>query len=127
MQNSESVQENETHKVLGEFEIQTDHLISARRPVIVNKKSEKKDKYQDLVRELKKNKQTMEHESDIDINCIWRGWYSHQRTETGTRGHENKRTSEDDPITSLLKSDRILRNVLETSDLSLKLQWETIT
>ena len=41
MHNLESVQENEMHKIL--FEIQTDHLISARRPdlVIVNK--EKKE------------------------------------------------------------------------------------
>ena len=78
------------HKILRHFEIQTDHLISARRPdlVIVNKemitcrlvdfaiqaerrseiekKKEKKDKYLDLVRELKK---TVEHESDGDTNC----------------------------------------------------------
>ena len=36
--NPESVIENETNKILKDFEIQTDHLISARRPdlVIVN-------------------------------------------------------------------------------------------
>ena len=41
-----SVPENEMHKFLWDFEIQTDHLISARRPdlVIVNKKKEKKKK-----------------------------------------------------------------------------------
>ena len=40
MHNPESVFENETHKVLVDFEIQTDHLISTRRPdlVIDNKK-----------------------------------------------------------------------------------------
>ena len=66
-----------THKLLWDFEIQTDHLISARRPdlIIINKKekicrivdfavpadhrvklkeSKKKDKYLDLARELKK-------------------------------------------------------------------------
>ena len=34
--------ESETHERLGDFDIQTDHLISARRPdcVIVNKNSE---------------------------------------------------------------------------------------
>ena len=78
MHNPESVQENETHKILWDFQIQTDHLITARRPdlVIVNKKrkkenlpnsrlsvpadhrvnlkeSEKRDKYQNLARELK--------------------------------------------------------------------------
>ena len=32
MHNPESVLENETHKLLWDFAIQTDHLISARRP-----------------------------------------------------------------------------------------------
>ena len=40
MHNPESVLENEIYKLLRDFEIETDHLISARRPdlVIVNKK-----------------------------------------------------------------------------------------
>ena len=40
MLNLESVLENETHKILWDFDIQTDHQISARRPdlVIINKK-----------------------------------------------------------------------------------------
>ena len=75
MDNPTSVLENDTHKLLWEFDIQTDHLISARRPdlIIINKikenmkivdfavsadhskiKSEKKNKYVDLTRELKK-------------------------------------------------------------------------
>ena len=39
MHNPEAVLENETPKILWDLEIQTDHLISARRPdlVIVNK------------------------------------------------------------------------------------------
>ena len=77
MHNPTSVLENEMHKLLWGFEIQTDHLISARRPdlIIINKKkkstfrivdftvpanhrvkikeSEIKDKYIDLTRELK--------------------------------------------------------------------------
>ena len=42
MQNPESSPKNETHKVVWDFEIQTDHLISARRSdlVIINKKRE---------------------------------------------------------------------------------------
>ena len=42
MHNPKSVPEKETHKILWDFETQTDHLISARRPdqVIVNKKRE---------------------------------------------------------------------------------------
>ena len=41
MHNPESTQEKEMHKVLWDFEIQTDHQISARRPelVIFKKKS----------------------------------------------------------------------------------------
>ena len=70
MHNPEPVIENDSHKLLWDFDIQTDHLISARRPdlIIINKKresvklstllsreeSEKKDKYLDLARELKK-------------------------------------------------------------------------
>ena len=35
MHKSESIWENEVHKILWDFEIQTDHLI----PVIINKKT----------------------------------------------------------------------------------------
>ena len=76
MHNSASLLENETHKLPWDFEIQTDHLISARRSeLIISKKkrtcqignfaapadhrvklkeSEKKDKYLDFGREWKK-------------------------------------------------------------------------
>ena len=78
MLNPALVQENDTHKLQWDFDIHTDHLISARRPdlIIINKQkkrickivdfavpadhriklkeSEKKDKYLDLARELKK-------------------------------------------------------------------------
>ena len=78
MHNPAPVHENDTHKLQWDFDIQTDHLISARRPdlIIINKKKkrtckivdfavpadhriklkeyEKKDKYLDLARELKK-------------------------------------------------------------------------
>ena len=64
MHNPAPVLENNTHKLLWDFDIHTDHLISARRPALVinNKKrtckivdfAEKKDKYLDLARELKK-------------------------------------------------------------------------
>ena len=77
MHNSESVPGNETHKIIWYFQIQTEHLIPARRLdlVIITRKrdlaelwtllppadhrvklkeSEKKDKYPDLARELKK-------------------------------------------------------------------------
>ena len=76
MHNPVRVLENDSHKLLWDFNIQTDQLIPARRPglIIINKKedlqnfdfavpmdyrinlkeSEKKDKYLDLARELKK-------------------------------------------------------------------------
>ena len=46
MHNPESVPENETHKILWDFQTQTDPLISARQPdqVLVNKKKKKKKK-----------------------------------------------------------------------------------
>ena len=42
MHNPEFMLENEMHKILWDFEIQKDHLISVRQPdlVIVNKKRE---------------------------------------------------------------------------------------
>ena len=41
MHSPASVLENDTHKLLWDFDIQTDHLISARRPdlIIINKKN----------------------------------------------------------------------------------------
>ena len=78
MHNPAPVLENHSHKLLCDFDIQTDHLIPARRPdlIIINNKKkrtckivdfavpadhriklrecEKKDKYLDLARELKK-------------------------------------------------------------------------
>ena len=80
MHNPAPVLENDTHKLLWDFDVQTDPLLSARRPdlIIINKKKkrkkickivdfalsadhriklkecEKRDKYFDLARELKK-------------------------------------------------------------------------
>ena len=82
MHNPAPVLENDSHKLVWDFNIQTDHLIQARRIdlIIINKKkericrivdfvvptdhrinlkeSEKKDKYLDLARELKKKSGT---------------------------------------------------------------------
>ena len=72
MHKPESVQVYETNKVLRDFEIQTDHLIPVRRPVLVteillssvffrssgplreNERKRKESKYWDLAREPKK-------------------------------------------------------------------------
>ena len=91
MHNPAPVQENDSHKLLWDFNIQTDHRIPARRPDLIiiskrkiickivdftvpadyridKKENEKKDKYLDLARELKK---TVEHESNDCANCDW--------------------------------------------------------
>ena len=44
MHNPGSVQENETHKIFRDIELQTDHLISARRSDLVTPPKKKKKK-----------------------------------------------------------------------------------
>ncbi len=46
MYNPTSVLENDTHKLLWDLDIHTDHLISARKPdlIIINKKKKRKKK-----------------------------------------------------------------------------------
>ena len=96
MHNPAPVLENDTHKLLWDFDIQTDHLILARRAdlIIINdkkricktvdfavpadnriklKEREQKNKCLDLARELKK---TMEHDSADCNNCDWCFWNS---------------------------------------------------
>ena len=96
MHNPAPVQENDTHKLLWDADIQTDYLISAKRPdlIIINIKKEdltncrlscpswalnktedyeKKDKYLDIARELKKKKYGTE--GDNYTNCNWCFWY----------------------------------------------------
>ena len=97
MHNPAPVLENNTHKLLWDFDIHTDQLISARRPdqmIIYKKKKrtckivdfvvpadhriklkecEKKNKYLEFARELKK---TMEHAGDNYTNCNWCIWNS---------------------------------------------------
>ena len=88
------------------------------------KENEKKDKYLDLVRELKKKKkQTVEHESVIGTFGIVTKWFLQ-----GLEDFEIRGRVEIIQITALLKSARIVRRFLEIWGdlLSLKLQWETI-
>ena len=47
-----------------------DHRVKLRE-------SENRDKYLDISKELKKKKQTMEHEGDGDTNCNLFSWYCH--------------------------------------------------
>ena len=106
-------------KLLSDFEIQMDHLISRRSQelVIVNKKTrtckiehlgvqvdhrvklKESKKYHDLVIEIDK---TMKHENDGDTKYNLYVRYSHQkvRTRTGERG--NSRMSRDHPNNSII-------------------------
>ncbi len=77
MHNPVPVLENDTHKHLWAYDIQTDHLISARFAVpadhrIKLKECEKRDKYLDIARELKKN---LEQEDTNNTNCDWCFWH----------------------------------------------------
>ena len=125
---------NDTHKLLWDFNIQTDHLIQARRPdlIIINKKKsickivdfavpgdhrinlkeyEKKDKYHDLARELKKLwnlKVTIVPIVIGALGTITKGLLkSLEDLEVVGRVETIQRTA-------LLKTARILRRVLET-------------
>ena len=143
--------ENATHKLLWDFNLQTDQLIPARRPelIIIKKKkkkksisktvdfavlayhrinlkeSEKRDKYLDLARELEKlwNMKVMIVPIVIDaLGTITKGLLKDLKDlEVGGR-------VETIQMTALLRTARILRRVLETWGdlLSLRLQWKTI-
>ena len=138
------------HNPAWDFNIQTDHLIPARRPdlIIINKikkrickivdfavpadhriilkESEKKDKYLDLARELKKlwnMKVTIVPIVIGALGTITKGLLKDLgELEIGGR-------TETIQTTALLRTARILRRVLETWGdlLPLKLQWKTVS
>ena len=123
-----------THKFLWDFDVQTDHRISARRPdlIIINKKKnnskivdfavlvdhriklkecEKRDKYLDLARELKKL-----WNMKVTIIPIVIGPFG-TVTKGLLKGLEDLEVGgrvEIIQTTALLKTARILRRVLET-------------
>ena len=49
MHNPAPDQENNTHKLLWDFDIQTDHIISARRPDLITINEKKKKKISKIV------------------------------------------------------------------------------
>ena len=65
------------------------------------KECEKKDKYLDLDRELKK---TMEHAGDNYTNCNWCVWNSNKRITKGNGGLGSWRTSGDHPNYYIIKN-----------------------
>ena len=145
--NPAPLRENDSHKLLWDFNIQTDHLISARRPdiIIINKKkrickivdfavladhrinlkeNEKKDKYLDLARELNYLWNMKLTIVPIVISALGR------ITKWLLKGLEDLEVGgriEIIQTTALLRTARIMRRVLETWGdlLSLKLQWKT--
>ena len=145
MYNPASVLENDTHKLLWDFDIQTDHLTLARRPdlIIINKKKivdfaipadhriklkecEKKDKYLDFARELKKlwNMKLMFIPIVIGaLGTVTKGLI------LGLVDLEIRGQVETFQTTTLCRTARIWRRVLETWGdlLPLKLQWKTIS
>ena len=149
MQNPAPVLENDTHKLLWDFDIHMDHLILARRPdlIIINKKKrickivdfavpadhriklkerENKDKYLDFARKLKKlwNMQ-------VTIIPILIGAFGTvtKGLQKGLEDLEVGGPVETIQTNTLLRMARILRRVLETWGdlLSLRLQWKTIS
>ena len=148
MPNPAPVLENATHKLLWDFNVQTDHLIAARRPdlIIINKKKrtckiddfavsadhriklkecEKRDKYLDLATELIKLWNML-----VTIIPIVIGTFG-TVTKGLLMGLEDLEVGgrvETIQTTALLRMARILRRVLETWGdlLSLRLQWKTI-
>ena len=138
MHNPVPVLENNTNKFLWDFNIHTDHLISARRPDLKKKKKkknspprtckivdfavpadnrinlkecEKKDKYLDLARELKKL-----WNMKVTIILIVSGAFG-TVTKGLIKGMEDLEVDgrgETIQTTTLFRTARILRRVLET-------------
>ena len=141
MLNPESVLGNETH---WDIDIQTDHLISARRPdLIIIDKKDRTYKIIDFAVPSDHRVQLKECvKRDISTStllgnwkkcwtCKWRlyrlcAWYGHQKI--GSRTGRLGRRMETVQTTALLRSAGILRSVLEIwrDLLSLKLMWKTI-
>ena len=134
MHNPAPVLENDSHKLLREFNIQMDHQILARRPdlIIINKKKrickivdfavpadhrinlkecEKKHKYLDLARDLKKL-----WNMKVTIVPIVIGVFGTitKRLLKGLEDLEVGGRIEIIQMTALLRTARILRRVLET-------------
>ena len=154
MHNPESVLENVTHRLLWDFDIQTDHIISARRlnQVILNNKNkrrkkkkrtcwivdfavpydhkvklkegEKRDKYLDLAWELKKLWNMKVTVIPIVIGAL--GTVAKGLVQ-GLEDLEIRGRVEIIQATALLSLGRIQRRILETRGdlLSQCLQWKT--
>ena len=150
MHNPTPVLENDSHKLLWDFNIETGQLIPARRPdlIIINnkkkrickifdfavpadhrinlKESEKKDKYLHLARELKKLWNMKVTTVPIVIGALGT---KRKGLLKGLEDLEVGGRVETIQTTALLRTARILRRVLESWGdlLSPRLQWKTIS
>ena len=129
----ETVLENDSFKILWDFNIQTDHILEARRPdlvvvrkaerltqivdfaipldpLVVEREQQKIEKYQDLAREIKKMWNTKVAVIPIVVGSL--GSIS-KRFEMWTDKLGIKINIKDVQKTALLHSARILRKVLE--------------
>ena len=118
MHNPASSLENNTHKLLQDFDIHSDNLISERRLdlIIINKKkrtckivdfampAEKRIKLKECEKKkiststlLDNFKKTMERESNNYTNCDWCFWHGNYRIIKGTGGLGSWQTSGDHP------------------------------
>ena len=152
MHNPESFLENEMHKILWAFELQMDHLISARRLdlVIINNKKKKKKKKEkkkrtcrivDFVVPADKRVKLKESEKRVkfidlarELKQLWNNVTGVVDTVTkrlvqGLEDLEIRGRVKTIQIRVLLRSTRILRGVLETWGglQMLRLQWKTIS
>ena len=135
---SESVLENETHKIFGDFETQTDHqpedqtkwwltkerereggekggkerthcVVDFAVPALNRVKFRENDKSEKFLDLAGElKKKNMEHEGDDDTNCNWRAWKDPQSFEE----LEIRGRVKTIQTTALLRSARILRRVL---------------
>ena len=148
MHNPAPVLKNDTHKLLWDFDIHTDHLISARRPdlIITKKKKKKKKKMRickivDFAVPAKHRKKPKECEKKDKYFELWNMKVSIVSIVIGAFGTvtegllkgledlEVRGRGKTIQTKAVLKTARILRRVLQTwSDLlSLKLRWKTIS
>ena len=123
MHNQESVLENGTNKLQWDFDIQTDHLISARRPdlIIINKK-ERTCRIVDFLSRWTTKYNWKNAKSVISVWTLIRNWknygtwnwglyqlqlvqfwHNHQRIGTNTKGLRNNGTDRDCPNYSIIK------------------------
>ena len=132
--NPSPVLENNTHRLLWDFDIHMDHQISARRPDLIiinnnnNKKKKKKRKKEEKLQNCRlccpgwpQNKtermkrriststilgnwKNLEHVGDNYTNCNWCFWYSKLRTIKGPGGLVSWQTCGDHPNDSIIEN-----------------------